>query len=134
MENKILFKDKVKLINETLKAGEPRNYSKDHKGYSGYKPQHVIDAVNSVMCGEWSLEVINTDAYNSGRKNKNGQEIVEAFAHVRITMNNQSVDAVASHPIIDDYGDAMKSAQTDAMKKAFAHFSIGNRAYHGLLK
>ena len=40
---------------------------------------------------------------------------------------------MASHPILDDYGDAVKSAQSDAMKKALAHFSIGKRAYQGLL-
>ena len=33
-----------------------------------------------------------------------------------------------------DIGDAKKGAQTDAIKKALSYFSIGNRAYHGLLK
>jgi len=32
-----------------------------------------------------------------------------------------------------DLGDAYKSAQTDAIKKALSYFSIGNRAYLGLL-
>ena len=33
-----------------------------------------------------------------------------------------------------DLGDALKSAQTDALKKALSYFSIGNRAYKGQLK
>ena len=128
------LQEKIKEINEILKNGEPNNWTKDHKNYSGYKPQFVIDAVNSIMSGEWSLEVVSTHTYDSGRTNKSGNKIIEAFTHVRLKIGGSSIDAVASHPIIDDYGDAMKSAQTDAMKKAFAHFSIGNRAYHGLLK
>jgi hypothetical protein len=132
--NQTEFIEKIKIINEKLKKGEPNNCSTDHKGYSGYKPQYVIDAVNASLLGNWSLKLNSTDTYISGRKDKNGKEIVEAFAHVTLTIFDRSIDAVASHPITDDYGDAIKSAQTDAMKKAFAHFSIGNRAYHGLLK
>lgn len=128
----IEIKDKIKQINDILQKGEPNNWSKDHKGYAGYKPQAVIDAVNESGL-EWSLEILETSTRESGRTNKNGQEIVDVLVKVRITIENQKIDAVASHPITDDYGDAMKSAQTDAMKKAFAHFSIGNRAYHGLL-
>jgi recombination DNA repair RAD52 pathway protein len=33
-----------------------------------------------------------------------------------------------------DIGDAKKGAQTDAIKKALSYFSIGNRAYYGLLQ
>jgi hypothetical protein len=99
--------EKIKKVNETLKAGEASgNYTADHKGYKGYKPQAVIDAVNQEFLGKWSLEI----------------------------KEKSFIDSLASHPILDDVGDAFKSAQTDAMKKAFAHFSIGNRAYWGLLK
>ena len=124
--------DKVKKANEILLKGEPGNWSKDHKGYAGYKPQAVIDAVNESSI-KWSLQLLETLERNSGKENKNKQPIIDVLTKVKITIDGQSIDAVASHPILDDYGDAMKSAQTDAMKKAFAHFSIGNRAYHGLL-
>jgi uncharacterized Zn finger protein len=128
------FQEKIKRINDLLKKGEPHNWTKDHKGYAGYKPQFVIDAVNTEFSGQWSLELVGTHTFTGGRKDKNAKDIVEAFAQVRLTLGEAKIDAVASHPITDDYGDAIKSAQTDAMKKAFAHFSIGNRAYHGLLK
>lgn len=124
--------EKIKKANEILEKGEPKNWSKDHKGYAGYKPQAVIDAVNEVGIN-WSLELLETSERASGKENKNKQPITDVLTKVRITIGDQKIDAVASHPILDDYGDAMKSAQTDAMKKAFAHFSIGNRAYHGLL-
>lgn len=128
--------DKILKANEILLKGEPSNWSKDHKGYAGYKPQAVIDAVNEAEI-TWSLELLETSERDTGKENKNGNKIIDVLTKVRITIDNanviRSVDAVASHPILDDYGDAMKSAQTDAMKKAFAHFSIGNRAYHGLL-
>lgn len=124
--------EKIKLANEILKKGEPHNWSVDHKGYAGYRPQAVIDAVNESGIS-WSLELLETSERDSGRENKNKQKIIDILVKIRLTIGDRKVDAVASHPINDDYGDAMKSAQTDAMKKAFAHFSIGNRAYHGLL-
>lgn len=124
--------DKIKKANDILQKGEPNNWSTDHKGYAGYKPQAVIDAVNEAEI-DWSLELLETQERASGRENKNKMQIIDILTKVRITIDNRNIDAVASHPISDDYGDAMKSAQTDAMKKAFAHFSIGNRAYHGLL-
>lgn len=129
------FQEKIKKVNELLKENEPKNWTKDHKGYAGYKPQWVIDSVNSQFSGQWSLEIIKTDVFNSSRENKNGKPIQEAFVQLTVTIEGGGkMSAMASHPILDDFGDAMKSAQTDAMKKALAHYSIGNRAYHGLLK
>ncbi len=120
------MKDKIKEINEILKKGEPNNWSKDHKGYAGYKPQAVIDACNAVELN------FNLDLLEYGTRDS-VKDKVDAFAKVRLTIGERYVDSFASHPIVRDYGDSVKSAQTDAMKKAMAHFSIGNRAYHGLL-
>lgn len=124
--------DKIKKANEILQKGEPNNWSRDHKGYAGYTPQSVIDAVNEAEI-EYSLELLEVKERETNREDKNKRKIVDAFVKLRVTIGERKVDAVASHPILDDYGDAVKSAQSDAMKKAFAHFSIGNRAYHGLL-
>lgn len=126
------FTKKIKKINEILKDGETSgNFTKDHKGYTGYKPQYVIDAVNTEFCGMWDMEIIEKKTYPTKKKDGTTQD--NAFVAVRITLGGNKMEAMASHPILDDVGDAYKSAQTDAMKKAFAHFSIGNRAYHGLL-
>ena len=134
METKT-FQEKVKKVNELLKSGEPNNFTNDHKGYAGYKPQWVIDSVNSEFSGQWSMDTADTPVVrDSGRKNKNGQAICDALISVTVSFEEAgSIKTWASHPITDDFGDAVKSASTDAMKKAFAHFSIGNRAYHGLL-
>ena len=126
--------ENIKKINEILKAGEEKgNFSNDHKGYAGYKPQSIIDAVNTEFIGDWSVEVIDKDKYISAKKDKNGNIIQNVVVWVKVTLSGTSFTACASHPIIDDIGDAWKSAQTDATKKALSHFSIGNRAYHGLL-
>jgi hypothetical protein len=126
------FIEKIKEVNTILEKGEKDgNYTSDHKGYTGYKPQCVIDAVNSQFCGEWSMEIVEKQTYPT--KNKKGEEVKNAFVTVRLTLMNSKIETMASHPILDDVGDAFKSAQTDALKKAFAHFSIGRRAYLGLL-
>jgi hypothetical protein len=131
MENKSYI-EKIKAVNEILEKGEKDgNYTSDHKGYTGYKPQVVIDAVNSQFCGEWDMEIVEKQTYPT--KNKKGEGIKNAFVTVRLTLINSKIETMASHPILDDVGDAFKSAQTDALKKAFAHFSIGRRAYLGLL-
>ena len=133
MEKKEL-KECVKAINVILKEGEVNggNFSADHKGYTGYKPQYVIDAINSELLGRWNMEVTSKETYPT--QNKKGEAVKNAFVAVRVKIDEISFDSMASHPILDDVGDAFKSAQTDAMKKALAHFSIGNRAYHGLLE
>lgn len=135
-ENKIKFSgtfgEKVGRVNDFLKKYEPNNWGKDHKNYSGYKPQWIIDAVNQEFAGEWTMEVVHHDIIEYTFKEKTTQH---ALVRVKITLNGQVMEAFASHPNVQgDIGDTFKSAQTDAMKKAFAHFSIGNRAYHGLLK
>jgi len=133
------FREKVKKVNEFLKVYEPKgNYTHDHKGYSGYKPQWVIDAVNKEFQHQWGIEVVSMRILPATEQRK----FETGLVHVRVSFYDdknpveivRSIDAIASHPSVQgDIGDALKSAQTDAMKKAFAHFSIGNRAYHGLL-
>ena len=132
MTIQVTIQEKVKAVNEVLQKGEPHNFSADHKGYTGYKPQHIIDAVNTKFMGEWKSEVLEHHTYPT--KNKKGEEVKNAFVKVRVTIADKSHDAFASHPILDDVGDAFKSAQTDAMKKALSHWSIGRRAYLGELE
>jgi recombination DNA repair RAD52 pathway protein len=141
-ENKISFSgtfgEKVGKVNAFLKEYEPHNWGKDHKSYSGYKPQWIIDAVNTEFCGDWSMEVLSQEVRiveSKDKKTEQDKQTEHALVRIKITLGGQSIEAFASHPNVQgDIGDTFKSAQTDAMKKAFAHFSIGNRAYHGLLK
>jgi len=41
------IEDKVKAVNKVLQDGEPHNVSIDaYLGYTGYKPQFIVDAMN----------------------------------------------------------------------------------------
>src|SRR5205807_8049820 len=54
--------EKVKSVNEILLAGEPANISVDeHSGYTGYKPQAVIDAMNEVFWGVWGFDEVSNE-------------------------------------------------------------------------
>lgn len=133
------LEQKIKKINKILKDGEPGNITEDNsRGFvlSGYDPQYVIDAMNTVLgVRQWGFE----DIYN---KVAGG----EAVAHIRAWVEygeggKIERTAYGSKKIIfkgekqlTSFGDAKKSAQTDAIKKALSYFSIGNRAYHGKLK
>lgn len=131
MDKEKTLKERIKAVNELLKKEEPSNISTDHKGYSGYDPQSIIDSVNTEFIGDWSMVVDEKSSYPT--KNKKGETVTNAFVKVTITLAGTSFTAMASHPILDDVGDAFKSAQTDALKKCLSYWSIGNRAYRGLL-
>ena len=124
--------EKVKQVNEILKQGETGNISQDtYTKYTGYKPQYIIDAMNAVFdIGGWGFEEVLTHTVNEADKPflalakvkvfiKGIEFMPEAWGQSRITRG--------------DVGDAKKGAMTDAIKKALSYFSIGNRAYHGLL-
>lgn len=127
------IKNKVKEVNQVLQAGEPNNVSIDtYSGYSGYKPQYVIDAMNQTFFGEWGFRVLNNEFIG---KNEKGEPTL-ALATVQVTLKGIDFEPEASGQsriTKGDYGDARKGAQTDALKKALSYFSIGNRAFHGLL-
>ena len=49
--------DKIRAVNKVLQEGEPGNISIDnYSGFTGYKPQYLIDALNAVFkLGNWGL-------------------------------------------------------------------------------
>lgn len=122
--------ERVNAVNDILQAGEPGNISVDeHSGYTGYKPQAILDAMNEVFWGQWGFDELSSEVAVS---DKGGL----AIAQVKVWLKD-----IDFHPTgwgqnrvtRGDIGDARKGAQTDAIKKALSYFSIGNRAYHGLL-
>lgn len=128
--------EKIKAVNQVLLTGEPGNISVD--GYSnrtGYKPQFLIDAMNAVFkIGQWGFEEVASEIVTTQTEKGNSSL---AIAQVRVWMKGidfQPVGYGQSRVTKGDVGDAKKGAQTDAIKKALSYFSIGNRAYHGLLK
>lgn len=130
------IEEKIKAVNRLLQDGEPGNISIDnYSGFTGYKPQYIIDAMNAVFkIGVWGFEEIHAEIVN--HQTEKGTSML-AIAQVKVwikTIDFTPVGYGQSRVTKGNMGDAKKGAQTDAIKKALSYFSIGNRAYHGLLK
>jgi hypothetical protein len=126
----------IKKVNERLLKGEPGNISENkYSSYasSGYKSQHIVDALNLEMgIGQWGFEETeHTLVYDCDNKP------IVALATVKVWLAGVDAQFCAHGQCSiqkNDIGDAQKGAVTDALKKGLAYFSIGNRAFHGLLK
>ncbi|HYU73438.1 MAG TPA: Rad52/Rad22 family DNA repair protein [Ktedonobacteraceae bacterium] len=126
---------KIKAVNKLLLDAEPGDVSIDsYGGYAGYKPQFIVDAMNAVFgIGGWGFDELSEEIVTT--QTEKGTSTL-AVAQVRVWIRD-----IVSLPVgwgqarvtKGDVGDAKKGAQTDALKKALSYFSIGNRAYHGLL-
>ena len=128
--------EKIKAVNKILLDGEPKNVSVDsYSGYCGYKPQHIVDAMNVVFgIGGWGFDEMSAEILTS--QTEKGTASL-AIAQVKVWLKDIACTPVGwgqSRVTKGDAGDAKKGAQTDALKKALSYFSVGNRAYHGLLK
>ena len=55
------IKDIIALVNSILEKGEPKNISYDsYGGYTGYKPQYVIAAMNEAFgIGAWGFKELS---------------------------------------------------------------------------
>ncbi len=120
--------EKIIAVNALLEAGEPGNISVDeYAGYVGYKPQAIIDAMNEVFWGQWGFEEVSNEIAGDDKL---------VVAQVRVFLKDVDFQPSGwgqSRITKGDLGDARKGAQTDAIKKALSYFSIGNKAYQGLL-
>jgi hypothetical protein len=130
------IEQKIKAVNKILHDGEPGNISIDnYSGFTGYKPQYIIDAMNAVFkIGSWGFEEVASEIVT--HQTEKGTSSI-AIAHVKVWLKGidfQPASYGQSRVTKGDVGDAKKGSQTDAIKKALSYFSIGNRAYHGLLK
>src|SRR6266567_6273592 len=127
--------EKIKAVNTILHDGEPKNISVDnYSGFTGYKPQYLIDAMNAVFLGSWGFEEVSSETVS--HQTEKGTSSL-AICQVKVWLKDISFQPVGwgqSRVTKGDIGDAKKGAQTDAIKKSLSYFSIGNRAYHGLLK
>ena len=127
--------EKIKAVNQLLHDGEPGNISIDnYSGFTGYKPQYLIDTMNAVFLGAWGFEEIASEIVTHQTEKGNSSL---AIAQVKVwikTIEFMPVGYGQSRVTKGDIGDARKGSVTDAIKKALSYFSIGNRAYHGLLK
>lgn len=121
----------IDAINEELLAGEPHNISDDGRGYTGYDPQAVYDAINKHLGPEnWRYEVLEIcDLGNKAIEAKVAISI-RTPAGEWLTKGLQFGGGRGDR----DLTDGKKAAITDAIKKGFSSWSIGHRAYLGLLE
>jgi len=136
IDNAKTVQEKIKAVNRMLQEGEPGNISVDnYSHFTGYKPQFIVDAMNVVFgIGGWGFEELSAEVLTS--QTEKGTASL-AVAQVKAWLKDVACTPVGwgqSRVTKGDVGDAKKGAQTDAIKKALSYFSIGNRAYHGLLK
>jgi hypothetical protein len=123
---------KIDTVNKILLADEPGNITTDeHAGYTGYKPQAIIDAMNEGLgIGAWGFEEVSSEIIPGDKGGLAIAQVQVWLAGIDFKPTSWGQNRVTR----GDVGDAKKAAQTDAIKKALSYFSIGNRAYHGLLK
>jgi Rad52/22 family double-strand break repair protein len=124
--------ESVQQVNEMLLRGEPHNISEDDAThYTGYKTQWIVDAMNAVFGFDgWGFSEVCSDIHYLTEK-------PIALSQVKVWLKGVEFQPIAHGQgkcTRGDLGDALKSAQTDALKKALSYFSIGNRAYKGQLK
>lgn len=98
----------------------------------GYKPQYLIDAVNSVLKEDgwgYKLITIQTNSLDNGRITAVAQ--IEVYIKIGETLVNKGPQFGVStnYP-----GDAEKGAITDGIGKGLSLWGIGSRAYRGLLR
>lgn len=131
MTDALTLWEKIESINAELLAGEPGNVTCDpDTKYTGYDAQAIFDAVNHHLGAEhWRYDVVELVNFE-GRQWR---------AHVIISIRQGAEWVPKGLQIGGGVGgksvpDGAKSAITDGVKKAFSAWSIGNRAYLGLLK
>jgi len=100
----------------------------------GYKPQFVVDALNSVVgANNWGYEVFD----HSLEKVESRKGEIRYLACVKLRlwlMERESAKDVFGGSENYTPGDALKGAVTDAIQKGLSLFSIGRKAYRGELK
>ncbi len=123
--------DQIRAVNRLLEVGEPTNISvDDYSHHTGYKPQYIVDAMNEVFgWGNWGFEEISNEIMGD-------EKATLVISQMRVFLKDCAFQPTGwgqARITKGDTGDARKGAQTDALKKALSYFSIGNRAYQGLL-
>lgn len=148
MEGQSTIKSRIKLINERLKKGEELKGDAcsithdSYAGYTGYKPQWIIDSMNEFLePGTWGYEGIEQKIVEGTSSKNESTKLAIAKGIVWLKIYNLDKEEKWKFPCMGqsrvtkgDIGDALKGAQTDALKKGLSNFSIGSRAYLGLLK
>jgi len=126
------FREKVAEVNKYLldcgEAAISRDTSGPYKS-TGYAWQYIVDGVNSAFDG-WRYDLLDLCVSEKAKS-----FYAEARIQLDIIFNGEPVTrgtTVGSSSNVNQ-GDAQKGAITDALKKSFSLFSIGNKAMRGEL-
>src|SRR5258708_39872658 len=86
--------EKIKAVNQLLHDGEPGNISIDnYSGYTGYKPQYLIDAMNAVFkIGSWGFEEVGAEIVTHEAEKGNSSL---AIAHVKVWLKGIDFQALS---------------------------------------
>jgi hypothetical protein len=122
---------KIQEVNAILEAGEPENITTNRQAkpvQTGYRSQTIIDAVNKIFFGRWGFKELSNDIAE-------GEKSIAAVAHIEVWLEGIDFKPTAwgQGRQKTNVGDVKKSSQTNGITKALAYFSIGSRAYLGLL-
>ncbi len=122
--DKILEKEGASAVQEV--PGRERNLY-------GYKPQSVIDALNSVIgANSWGYKIVEHSINKV--ESKKGETRYLAWVKIRLWVGDtESFKEAFGGSENYTPGDALKGATTDAIQKALSLFSIGRKAYRGEL-
>ena len=128
------FRKSIAGVNKMLEDFGPDAIEQDTTaaGFNpiGYKWQYIADAVNEIFDG-WRYDLISLEVKERGKA---------YYGEARLQLDlNFNGTLVTRGPTIGgstnpNEGDAQKGAITDALKKAFSLFSIGNQAMRGKLE
>jgi len=132
----------IAAINEELEAGEPENVSyNEYEGRAGYEGQYVIDAVNRHL-GPENWRVRRTGEWTIHEKTDKGTgELIPGSVEAEFELDIRVApdEWLSKGPVIGanqvgtNLAEAKNAATRNATKKLFSLWSIGSRAYLGLL-
>ncbi|HIE50354.1 MAG TPA: hypothetical protein EYP85_01225 [Armatimonadetes bacterium] len=141
MDRRNLY-DIIEAINAELEAGEPDNVSwNEFEARAGYEGQYVIDAVNRHLGPEnWRIRRVSEWTIHQKVDKASGEMVpgsVEAEFELDIRLPEgewlSKGPVVGANQIGTNLAEAKNAATRNATKKLFSLWSIGNRAYLGLL-
>lgn len=126
-----LFRNKVTLVNKELELTEPdsiETYDLGGKTFTGYRVQSVVDAVNNIFGNDWKYDILN----QSDTEGKTHWVAVQIYFNIQGEWRYRGVQ-IGSGSAVGSDGDSRKAAISDALKKGFSLWSIGNKPYLGKL-
>ncbi len=135
MDDKKRFFEITEKINTSLSNKGKTAIESYEKNLTGYKLQFVIDSVNVILGAEnWKYNL--KEHHNIKQQITKDEEVNETICLIElfIKVNNEWISKGPMFGSSNLEGaNGLKAAIGDAVKKSFAYWGIGNKAYRGEL-